>query len=428
MQGQPNPPILTGVPASGMAYLDRPSAAGYFIFPDLSVRHEGQYRLAFSLFETTKEEKDYDLDPVDANLPTGVDWRMEIKTAPFDVYSAKKFPGLMESTPLSKEVADQGCRVRIRRDVRMRKREGKSGAHDRREEGYPRRRTVTPATEGPNVAAARARSISNSSEQRVPYAAEIPRRPSLVDAYHPAPPPPPPQPSYDAANRGHLSFGDPSHAHPYAAPRQHTHQPLAPISPSGPYTPSAQYVKSEPHSYPYAPHSRGGPPPPVSPALRHHESQDRRMNGVYMPPSPVYSSTSSHARHDSHHSYPPTPHSAHPAHHMQSAHPLARIEPQPSNSHTTLPPLKISQLLQQPPSPLPRIEPQTEPLPLRSPMLTGDKRKREHVFSEVPHALHNGQRQMEAHYGARSHVSLSDSELSSFIRADGSLEFVRFRV
>lgn len=35
-----NPPILTGVPASGMAYLDRPSEAGYFIFPDLSVRHE----------------------------------------------------------------------------------------------------------------------------------------------------------------------------------------------------------------------------------------------------------------------------------------------------------------------------------------------------------------------------------------------------
>ncbi|PHH84207.1 hypothetical protein CDD83_2311 [Cordyceps sp. RAO-2017] len=112
-----NPPILTGVPASGMAYLDRPAEAGYFIFPDLSVRHEGYFRLSFSLFETTKEEKDFDLEPSDSDLPPGVDWRMEIKTQPFNVYSAKKFPGLMESTQLSKTVADQGCRVRIRRDT-----------------------------------------------------------------------------------------------------------------------------------------------------------------------------------------------------------------------------------------------------------------------------------------------------------------------
>ncbi|KAF4981197.1 hypothetical protein FZEAL_2966, partial [Fusarium zealandicum] len=122
-----NPPILTGVPASGMAYLDRPTEAGYFIFPDLSVRHEGRYRLTFSLFETTKEEKDFDHEPADGDLPPGVDFRMEIKTLPFSVYSAKKFPGLMESTQLSKTVADQGCRVRIRRDVRMRKRDGKTG-------------------------------------------------------------------------------------------------------------------------------------------------------------------------------------------------------------------------------------------------------------------------------------------------------------
>ncbi|KAJ3502597.1 hypothetical protein NM208_g16694 [Fusarium decemcellulare] len=167
-----NPPILTGVPASGMAYLDRPTEAGYFIFPDLSVRHEGRYRLTFSLFETTKEEKDFDHEPADGDLPPGVDFRMEIKTIPFSVFSAKKFPGLMESTQLSKTVADQGCRVRIRRDVRMRKRDsGKpnsgggngGGSYDRREEDYPRRRTVTPAAEDPH--GIRARSLSNSSRR-----------------------------------------------------------------------------------------------------------------------------------------------------------------------------------------------------------------------------------------------------------------------
>ncbi|OAA70473.1 red and blue light sensing protein [Cordyceps fumosorosea ARSEF 2679] len=158
-----NPPILTGVPASGMAYLDRPNEAGYFIFPDLSVRHEGYFRLSFSLFETTKEEKDFDLEPA-SDMPPGVDWRMEIKTKPFNVFSAKKFPGLMESTTLSKIVADQGCRVRIRRDVRMRKRDAKPAASsDSREEAY---RKPAPVPSKNNNSNPRHRSISNASEHR----------------------------------------------------------------------------------------------------------------------------------------------------------------------------------------------------------------------------------------------------------------------
>ncbi|KAJ2969564.1 hypothetical protein NQ176_g8598 [Zarea fungicola] len=76
-QAPTNPPILTGVPASGMAYLDRPNEAGYFIFPDLSVRHEGNFRLSFSLFETTKEEKDWDIDPPRDDVPRSslASWR-----------------------------------------------------------------------------------------------------------------------------------------------------------------------------------------------------------------------------------------------------------------------------------------------------------------------------------------------------------------
>lgn len=31
--GPPSCPVLTGVPVAGVAYLDRPSQAGYFIFP-----------------------------------------------------------------------------------------------------------------------------------------------------------------------------------------------------------------------------------------------------------------------------------------------------------------------------------------------------------------------------------------------------------
>jgi hypothetical protein len=41
----------------------------------------------------------------------------------FQVYSAKKFPGVCESTPLSKCFATQGIKIPIRK-------EGAKGAHD----------------------------------------------------------------------------------------------------------------------------------------------------------------------------------------------------------------------------------------------------------------------------------------------------------
>src|SRR5690554_5780817 len=122
-------PVLTGVPVSGMAYLDRPSPAGYFIFPDLSVRHEGKYRLRFALYEETKEEL-YPV-PVDPLEPREFcTHRLDVKSKAFTVYSAKKFPGLAESTSLSRIVAEQGCRVRIRRDVRMRRRSDRPRSGD----------------------------------------------------------------------------------------------------------------------------------------------------------------------------------------------------------------------------------------------------------------------------------------------------------
>ncbi len=188
------PPVLTGVPVSGMAYLDRPKEAGYFLFPDLSVRHEGRYRFNFNLYEETKEDKDRPevTPPAEGTNPAiggTFDWIMEVKTQDFLVYSAKKFPGLTESTALSRVVAEQGCRVRIRRDVRMRRRPGKDGGenYENAEEEYNRRRR----TETPEVQreAFRARSMSGSVE-RTPYSADSQRRGSGVE--YPPPPPPPP--------------------------------------------------------------------------------------------------------------------------------------------------------------------------------------------------------------------------------------------
>jgi hypothetical protein len=130
-----------------MSYLDRPEPAGYFVFPDLSIRHEGKYRLTFSLYEDVKDPADQDAET--EGKPTGphICHRLEVKTLPFSVFSAKKFPGLAESTSLSKIFAEQGCRVRIRRDVRMRRRntDGKPAREYDHDEDYDRpRMSATP--------------------------------------------------------------------------------------------------------------------------------------------------------------------------------------------------------------------------------------------------------------------------------------------
>ena len=161
-------PDLTGVPIASIAYLDRPSQAGYFVFPDLSVRHEGLYRLRFHLYEETKDPKDADYDtrflPIpqqysqstsSAGLVTTprsfLKYRLDVRSVPFVVYSAKRFPGLTTSTSLSHIIAEQGCRVRIRRDVRMKRREEKNGGiYDEDHDMSPHSRTYASPSDKTN--------------------------------------------------------------------------------------------------------------------------------------------------------------------------------------------------------------------------------------------------------------------------------------
>ncbi|KFH62763.1 hypothetical protein MVEG_11289 [Podila verticillata NRRL 6337] len=86
---------------------DSGNESGFFVFPDLSVRMEGTYRLKFCLYEMTG---------------TQVHFCASIVSAPFVVYSAKKFPGMEESTTLSQFFAEQGLKIRIRKEVRPKKR------------------------------------------------------------------------------------------------------------------------------------------------------------------------------------------------------------------------------------------------------------------------------------------------------------------
>ncbi|KAI2631952.1 velvet factor-domain-containing protein [Hypoxylon sp. NC1633] len=259
-----SPPVLTGFPVSGCCYLDRPDPAGYFLFPDLSVRHEGRYRLVFSLYELIKEEQDQDRDapPPDhedgmSDLSAGnANHRMDLRSTDFIVYSAKKFPGLTESTSLSRTVAEQGCRVRIRRDVRMRRRDTKTSAaseyDNNAEDEYARRRNRTQTPE-----AYRARSASNSSMDRSSYVGDHPRRPSNTEYG-----PPPPMYQNGQPPSTMLNFGHGTNAG-FA-------QPYGPAPPSGQSTPVSPAA-------PIFPPSNNYPPPPPSPGFAapgysHYES------------------------------------------------------------------------------------------------------------------------------------------------------------
>ncbi len=243
----PTFPVLTGSPVAGMAYLDRPSPAGYFIFPDLSVRHEGMYRLAFSLYEELKEAKDGDVEPPEGSpeakdkllnsnpmAPRAhVHFRLEVKSTPFAVYSAKKFPGLSESTPLSRTVAEQGCRVRIRRDVRMRRRDKASDGYqdfDDDNGAYPHSDHYGTPQQAPD----RPRSISHGSmDSQTPYSTG--RRPSFPEYNYFSPTngqqanyqqPPPPAPAQSATSYGpHLNFGSNNSQYTQFPLPQAVHQP-----------------------------------------------------------------------------------------------------------------------------------------------------------------------------------------------------------
>ncbi|ORX84861.1 hypothetical protein K493DRAFT_269438 [Basidiobolus meristosporus CBS 931.73] len=113
-----NPPkstrVLMGSLVSSPNILKNPDGEQgcYFCFPDLSIRTEGRYCLKFSLMK---------LGGDDCLSEAKSDIISQTFSEPFTVYSAKKFPGMTESTELSKAFARQGLKIPIRNDVRPRK-------------------------------------------------------------------------------------------------------------------------------------------------------------------------------------------------------------------------------------------------------------------------------------------------------------------
>ncbi|KAI8879744.1 hypothetical protein K501DRAFT_192937, partial [Backusella circina FSU 941] len=76
----------------------------FFVFPDISVRIEGTFKLKFTLFRI------FGLD---------VHRICSVMSDQFKVYSSKLFPGMSESTLLTRSFSDQGVRIRIRKEARV---------------------------------------------------------------------------------------------------------------------------------------------------------------------------------------------------------------------------------------------------------------------------------------------------------------------
>jgi Velvet factor len=94
-----------------MASHDRTPAvpAGVFAFTDLSVRQEGHFRLRFILFEIRAGE---------AVKLTQCD------SEGFQVFTAKKFPGMEQSTWFTDLLKKHGIRVRVSKSIRTTKKTG----------------------------------------------------------------------------------------------------------------------------------------------------------------------------------------------------------------------------------------------------------------------------------------------------------------
>ncbi|KAF2842903.1 hypothetical protein M501DRAFT_924770, partial [Patellaria atrata CBS 101060] len=82
----------------------------WFVLQDLSVRTEGSFRLKMNFVDVGSGQGNNTLNQGKAPVLA------TCYSEPFQVYSAKKFPGVIESTPLSKAFASQGIKIPIRKD------------------------------------------------------------------------------------------------------------------------------------------------------------------------------------------------------------------------------------------------------------------------------------------------------------------------
>lgn len=99
-------PFIGIDPAAPPSKVENARLGCFFIFPDISCRQVGHYRLRFKFVQQTIE-----------GLFTGSHARIlgVIESDVFEVFTAKDFPGMRPSTDLMVELKRQGASVSVRR-------------------------------------------------------------------------------------------------------------------------------------------------------------------------------------------------------------------------------------------------------------------------------------------------------------------------
>ncbi|KAI5802225.1 velvet factor-domain-containing protein [Pyronema domesticum] len=313
------------------------SDGGFFVFGDLSVKIEGEFRLKFSLFEMLKNE---------------VIHIKSITSEPFTVYAAKNFPGMSESTFLSRSFGDQGVRLRIRKEPRtlLRKRP------QPRPEEYPRPyMQLAPDPRMPQYPPQSGGYLPHPSHDYGPQYPENGKRQrtdSIVS----------PRNSIDAR-----------------APEHHQYIPRAGYEQHPPPPPPQQYQQYQPSSQPpyqYG-HYQSAPPPP-QPSYSAHPG-----HSAPPPPPPAHSSIPDYGQYrppqntqpPHHHSAAPSPYSPRPQQYPQQRSPLPPTQPpQPPSQYNRYapPPPQTHQLphgSNHPGPPVPRLNSPIHSNPARGPPL-----------------------------------------------------------
>lgn len=96
--------LLGTLVSSAHRLLDTDNSEGtFFIFDDLSAEIVGTFRLHFVLYEL-RDTSCYDITLAISET--------------FTVHTKKTFPGILDSTPLTRSFADQGVRLKISKDRR----------------------------------------------------------------------------------------------------------------------------------------------------------------------------------------------------------------------------------------------------------------------------------------------------------------------
>ena len=112
----------------------------WFVLQDLSVRTEGHFRLKmnfFNLSEFVLADSDNKVSSEPGELLAEAPCLATVFSKVFHVFSAKKFPGVIETTPLSRQFAKQGIKIPIRKDGPKKRKANDDGDDDEEDEEGP---------------------------------------------------------------------------------------------------------------------------------------------------------------------------------------------------------------------------------------------------------------------------------------------------